>query len=138
MADYKVTDTQLTDIADAIREKGETSESLEFPADFVSAIQNISGGGGVSIPEYYTYLSNSGRFDFTATKATVCFVTGRASAGGTIEVTVPIMDGGRLTTVVSSIAIPAGGRSQTFVLPKNGRIRTTDAAYCNLLYMELE
>ena len=42
MADYLVTDTELTSIADAIRTKGGTSEPLEFPADFVSAIGDIS------------------------------------------------------------------------------------------------
>lgn len=51
MADYKVTDTQLVAIADAIRTKGGTSAQLEFPAGFVSAINNIptGGGGGVTI-----------------------------------------------------------------------------------------
>lgn len=46
MANYLVTDTELTSIADAIRTKGGTSESLEFPTDFVSAIENIPSGGG--------------------------------------------------------------------------------------------
>ena len=46
MADYKVTDTQLTSIANAIRTKGETSAPLEFPTGFVTAVQNIPTGGG--------------------------------------------------------------------------------------------
>lgn len=46
MANYLVTDTELTSIADAIRTKGGTSESLEFPTAFVSAIGNIPSGGG--------------------------------------------------------------------------------------------
>lgn len=46
MANYLVTDTELTSIADAIRTKGGTSASLEFPTDFVSAIGNIPSGGG--------------------------------------------------------------------------------------------
>ena len=45
MADYLVTDTELTDIADAIRTKGGTSASLEFPDDFISAIGDIATGG---------------------------------------------------------------------------------------------
>ena len=45
MADYKVTDTQLTSIANAIRTKGETSAPLEFPTGFVTAVQNIPTGG---------------------------------------------------------------------------------------------
>lgn len=44
--DYKVTDTELTSVANAIRTKGGTSAQLTFPNDFVTAIGNISGGGG--------------------------------------------------------------------------------------------
>jgi hypothetical protein len=51
MADYKVTDTELTSIANAIRTKGGTQAQLEFPAGFVSAVQAIpTGGGGVVQP----------------------------------------------------------------------------------------
>ena len=46
MANYLVTDTELTSVADAIRTKGGTSADLEFPSGFVTAIGNISGGGG--------------------------------------------------------------------------------------------
>ena len=51
MANYLVNDTQLTSIADAIREKSGSNEGLSFPAGFVSEIGNIeagSGGGGGS------------------------------------------------------------------------------------------
>lgn len=50
MADYRVTDTELTSIANAIRTKGGTSASLEFPTGFVSAIGSIPSGGGT--PNY--------------------------------------------------------------------------------------
>lgn len=46
MADYLVTDTELTSIADAIRAKGGTSADLEFPTEFVQAINDIPTGGG--------------------------------------------------------------------------------------------
>lgn len=46
MADYLVTDTELTSIANAIRTKGGTSASLEFPQEFVQAINDIQTGGG--------------------------------------------------------------------------------------------
>lgn len=46
LVDSAVLDADLTSVADAIREKGGTSESLAFPAGFVSAIGDISGGGG--------------------------------------------------------------------------------------------
>lgn len=47
--DYKVTDTELTSIANAIRTKGGTQTQLEFPSEFISAIGNISGGGTKNI-----------------------------------------------------------------------------------------
>lgn len=51
MSNYIVNDTSLTFIANAIRTKGGTSEPLEFPDGFVTAIGEISGGGGrVSVP----------------------------------------------------------------------------------------
>lgn len=46
MAEYKVTDSHLTSIANAIRTKGGTTASLTFPAGFVTAIQNLPAGGG--------------------------------------------------------------------------------------------
>ena len=45
MADYLVTDTELKSVADAIRTKGGTTEKLEFPTEFKSAIDNIQSGG---------------------------------------------------------------------------------------------
>lgn len=42
-------DEDLTDIADAIREKSGTSSTLDFPEDFVTAINAIPIGGGVVI-----------------------------------------------------------------------------------------
>ena len=46
MSDYIVKDTELTSVANAIRIKGGTNSQLVFPNGFVSAIGNISGGGG--------------------------------------------------------------------------------------------
>ena len=48
MAKYLTTDTDLASVANAIRTKGGTSGSLEFPSGFVTAIGNISGGGGAT------------------------------------------------------------------------------------------
>ena len=45
MADYLVTDTELTSVANAIRTKGGTSAPLSFPAGFVSAVGAIPTGG---------------------------------------------------------------------------------------------
>ena len=50
MSNYLVTDTDLTSVADAIREKGGTSAALEFPDGFVDAIDDIETGGGDTNP----------------------------------------------------------------------------------------
>lgn len=46
MASYVVSDTSLTAVADAIREKTGKSAQITFPTGFVSEIGDISGGGG--------------------------------------------------------------------------------------------
>lgn len=48
LVDSTQLDADLTSVANAIRTKGGTSASLAFPADFVSAIGDIPGGGGNS------------------------------------------------------------------------------------------
>ena len=48
MSKYIVDGSDLTSVADAIRSKGETTASLEFPSGFVDAIGDISGGGSNS------------------------------------------------------------------------------------------
>ena len=47
LVDSTQLNTDLTSIANAIRTKGGTSAQLAFPQGFVSAIEAISGGGGV-------------------------------------------------------------------------------------------
>ena len=53
--DYLVTDTELSDIADAIRAKGGTSAALVYPTGFVSAINDISTGGVVTRQVTFEY-----------------------------------------------------------------------------------
>lgn len=53
LVDSTQLDTDLASVANAIRTKGGTSAQLAFPADFVSAIAAISGGGGGGL-EYET------------------------------------------------------------------------------------
>lgn len=48
MADYLTNTTELTAVADAIREKTGENGDLIYPNGFVSAIENISSGGGSS------------------------------------------------------------------------------------------
>lgn len=66
MANYLTTDTDLTAVADAIREKGGTSAPLNFPQGFVDAVGAIETGGGgepSEVPSGYTqlkYVESSG------------------------------------------------------------------------------
>lgn len=52
--DYLTNDTDLTAVADAIREKGGTSAALSWPQGYVAAIGAISGGGGGSSERFIT------------------------------------------------------------------------------------
>ena len=44
--EYSVNQSDLVSVANAIRTKGGTSETLVFPDGFVSAVQAIQAGGG--------------------------------------------------------------------------------------------
>lgn len=57
-----VQDTSLTSVANAIRVKAEISGTLEFPDDFVSAIQNISTG---ITPSGTKTITENGTYDVT-------------------------------------------------------------------------
>lgn len=73
---YTVKQSSLTAVADAIREKGGTSESLSFPNGFVNAVGALSTSGGGSSQ--------------TMTTATVTLTTaGWSSDSGTQRVSVP-------------------------------------------------
>ena len=50
--EYSVNQSDLVSVANAIRTKGGTSETLVFPDGFVSAVQAIqTGGGGDSVTD---------------------------------------------------------------------------------------
>ena len=51
MADYKVTDTEMVSVANAIRTKGGTSEQLEWPTGFANAVAAIPSGGSATLIE---------------------------------------------------------------------------------------
>ena len=48
VVDSALLDSKLTQVADEIRTKGNTSADLQFPSGFISAIQAIQTGGGAS------------------------------------------------------------------------------------------
>ena len=62
MATKLVQDSSLTSVANAIRVKAEISGTLEFPDEFVSAIQNISTG---ITPSGTKTITENGTYDVT-------------------------------------------------------------------------
>lgn len=75
-------DSKLTQVADAIRTKGNTSADLQFPSGFISAIQAIQTGTELKI-----VVSVTSGATVTATKGSLS-VSG-TSASGTCTLTVP-------------------------------------------------
>lgn len=71
MAEYLVQGASLTTVADAIRERGGTSEPLSFPEGMAKAVRGIqSGGGDLSSVDVYIadFTSNA---DLTITAGAV-------------------------------------------------------------------
>lgn len=75
-------DSKLTQVADAIRTKGNTSSDLQFPSGFISAIQAIQTGTELKI-----VVSVTSGATVTATKGSLS-VSG-TSVNGTCTLTVP-------------------------------------------------
>jgi hypothetical protein len=63
MAKLVVNSDSLVSVADAIREKGNTTEELEFPNGFVDAVNAIESGGGTE--EIENIIDASGVLDST-------------------------------------------------------------------------
>lgn len=68
---YKVTRSDLVSVADAIRERAQTSDPLVFPNEFVTAINNLGGSGAtltVTTPaEGITVTVTKGELSYTKT-----------------------------------------------------------------------
>lgn len=77
--DYKVTDTELTGIADAIRMKGETAAPLTFPNGFTSAINAIPTGG--IIPTGTKNITANGDYDVESYASAHVSVSGITPSG---------------------------------------------------------
>ena len=82
MAEYLTNTVELTAVANAIREKGGTSEQLACPNGFVTAIQAIQTG----VPLQITVATNAGA-TVTATKGSKT-VSGTADTSGNCTLTV--------------------------------------------------
>ncbi len=66
LVDATQLDSDLTDIADAIRLKGGTSAQLTFPSDFLSAIAAIPSGGGLALDDIANGTEPSGAIEVGA------------------------------------------------------------------------
>lgn len=82
VVDSALLDSKLTQVADAIRTKGNTSADLQFPSGFISAIQAIQTGTELKI-----IVSVASGATVTATKGSK--VVSGTSVNGTCTLTVP-------------------------------------------------
>lgn len=66
--EYLVNGTDMTTVADAIREKGGTTAPLSFPAGMAEAVRNIQSGGGdlSSVDVYIADFTSSTDLTITA------------------------------------------------------------------------
>ncbi len=108
MANYIVSDTNLTAVADAIRTKGGTSAPLEFPDEFVSAIGDIQTGGGSSVTVEALSVTQNGTY--TAP-------TGTAYSPVTVNVS-----GGAVGLHLDELADHGGNSSWEGYIGENNRI----------------
>lgn len=98
--DYLVTDTELSDIADAIRAKGGTSAAITFPNGFTTAIAAIPTG---ITPTGTINITASGNTDVT-NYATASVAAGSVSVPATTitaNPTISVGSGGLITASVS-------------------------------------
>lgn len=125
MADYKISGTDLTSVANAIRAKGGTSASLSFPDEFVSAIASIPRGQSTLISKTIT--------------ANGVYSASDDSADGysSVTVIVPTVVAGTFTADASekgtgkTISIPYTGRGYPiagFIYPSGGLKTGSDLA----------
>ena len=70
LVDSAQLESDLTDIADAIRAKTGKSTSMEFPGEFVSEIGSISGGGGAFYSGIFTPTERQASYNFYAPNCT--------------------------------------------------------------------
>lgn len=78
--DYKVTDTELIALADAIRAKGGTQADLEWSNGFISAVNDISAGSGyMPVPTATKQITENGTYDVINYASAVVNVSGSTS-----------------------------------------------------------
>lgn len=104
--DYLVTDTELSDIADAIRAKGGTSASISFPNGFTTAIAAIPTGITPTGTKQIT-ISGAGTVTEDVTNYASAEVTTPAGTAGTPTATKGAVSGNAVS-VTPSVTNSAG------------------------------
>ncbi len=108
MSDYKVTDTELTSVANAIRTKGGTSAQLEWTSGFVSAIENIQNSyaagdegkvvsNGALVAQSSQNIDQDGTYDTTLKNEVVVNVSGGGSPSFIVPKYAEDFDGGYIS-----------------------------------------
>lgn len=127
MANYIATDTDLTAVADAIRTKGGTSAQLSFPAGFVSAIGDISGGWvknlSASFSQDDTRVFTTDELDDLRDRLTVT----ATYEDDTSEVVTAYELSGTLTAGTSTIVVSYGDKAATFTATVTEAVDITPA-----------
>lgn len=115
MKNYKVSDTSLEAVANAIRTKGSTSAELVFPDGFVTAIGNIPTGGGSTlitknITANGTYNASSDSADgYSSVTVALPIIKGTftgTTAGAAMDVNIPYTGSGY---PIAFMIYPTGG-----------------------------
>lgn len=130
-------DSDLTSVANAIRTKGGTSESLAFPAGFISAVQAIPSGGGGSgeILLASGVYTNVGGSEMTIPVSyngvgTKVFVIGRDPVVGATQVNAWVNS--NITTPSEIINAIGGNTTFTRQMAANGNITYPGTHNCAL------
>lgn len=130
MADYLTTTAELTAIANAIREKGGTEDPLAYPTGFVSAIEDISSGGGTYTATILTqgvYDSNWPTYSYVEYKRTRYYTansTFQFTGGETLKISLLPKSAGLTSVVVvdGEIVASKGGSAYlnyNYTLPEH-------------------
>ena len=117
MTEYIVNSDDLTAVADAIRTKGGTSESLIFPGGFASAIANIKAGENVEQATPTISVSSDGLITASATQKAGLVAAGTKSTTK------------QMTTKAGATIAPTSSKQ----LAVNAGVFTTGAIYIDAI-----
>lgn len=129
--EYRTTASELTSIADAIREKGGTSESLIYPSGFINATENIQSGGILCIFTVAPYTTTEVVVNGQIAGPVVAYYGVNITAGATItfktygDYILDTVTGVNSGNTISFTTVTRG--TYTFTMP-------SESVYCSLLY----